>query len=112
VENLYLKLLILTLLPFATLYLQGVGQKHSAAALLVALATGRVVKSFFTKGLHRSKCHFNHFAGFCTPGISLTHAVNPTMIKSMLLPTHARQDFNLLMRSYRVDLNQRICFSK
>jgi hypothetical protein len=34
------------------------------------------------------------------------------MIKSMLLPTHARQDFNLLMRSYRVDLNQRICFSK
>lgn len=104
-ENLYLKLLILTLLPFATLYLQGVGQNHSSSALLAALATGRAAKSFFTKGLYRSKCYFNHFAAFCTPGISLTHAVNPTMIKYLPLPTHARQDFNLLMRSSRFELN-------
>jgi hypothetical protein len=76
VENLYLKLLILTLLPFATLYLQGVGQKHSAAALLVALATGRVVKSFFTKGLHRSKCHFNHFADFSIQGFPVLEATD------------------------------------
>jgi hypothetical protein len=111
-ENLYLKLLILTYLPGAILIRYVVVSTY-LSTVFVALAHACAVRSNLPHRMHVSKCQNRHFADMCIPVMPLTDAVNLTMIKffkapamkNMLSFTHFRQELSLPLRRSRFELN-------